>query len=373
MEDKTAHIWNLIARKLSGDATFEELAELELLLRQNPLENYSMEILNDLWHSGPEPNRLYSENKYKELVLRMQRMGIDEGRFTDKDEITLGDKATKNKSSKKWMVGIASLIVSGLVVFFLLQKKPVSDNTKEQQPLAKHQVKTKYGSKTNLVLPDGTKVWLNAGSEMTYGKDYGTDLREVNLTGEAYFDVVKNVNKPFIIHAGNINIRVLGTAFNVRCYPDEKNTETSLVRGSLEITMKGSKEKYLLKPFEKLTVSNNPVMDAKANISAGLPDGAQPKSEFKLGRLSILPQDSSIVETSWVNNRLVFRSETFEEVALKMERWYAVSIIIKDDKLKIKKLTGVFENETVDQALGAIQLTTPFSFSYTNEQIIISK
>jgi len=271
------------------------------------------------------------------------------------------------------MVGIASFIISGLVVFFLLHKGTVSDNTKEGQPLAKHQIKTKYGSRTSMVLPDGTKVWLNAGSEITYGEDYGTGLREVNLTGEAYFDVVKNVNKPFIIHAGNINIKVLGTAFNVRCYPGEKNTETSLVRGSLEITMKGSTEKYLLKPYEKLIVNNNPVIDEKGNIPGGLPDGGQPESEIKLSRLSILPQDSSIVETSWVNNRLVFRSETFEEVALKMERWYAVSIVIKDDKLKTKKLTGVFENETVDQALGAIQLTTPFSFNYTNEQIIISK
>lgn len=373
MEEKTDHIWNLIARKFSGDATVEELAELELLLMQNPLENYSMEILNDLWHSGPEPNRLYSENKYKELVLRMQRMGIDEGRFTDKDEIITGDKVVKAKSSKKWMIGIAAFVITGLAVFFLLQKEDVSVNTKQQQLLAKHQIKTKYGSKTSLVLPDGTKVWLNAGSEMTYSKDYGTDLREVNLTGEAYFDVVKNANKPFIIHAGNIKIRVLGTAFNVRCYPNEKTTETSLVRGSLEITMKGSTEKYMLKPYEKLVVNNNPVLAANGNNTDGLPGASQPKTDIELGRLSVMPQDSSIVETAWVYNRLVFRSETFEEVALKMERWYAVRIVFKDDELKTKRLTGVFENETVDQALEAIQLTTPFSFNYTNEQIIISK
>lgn len=373
MEEKTDHIWNLIARKLSGDATFEELAELELLLMQNPLDNYSMEIMHDLWHSGPDPNRLYSENKYKELVLRMRHMGIDDGRFIEKDEIITVDEVTKTKSSKKWMTGIAAFVITGLAVFFLLQREAVSVNTTKQQLLAKHQIKTKYGSKTSLVLPDGTKVWLNAGSEMTYNKDYGTDLREVNLTGEAYFDVVKNVHKPFIIHAGNIKIKVLGTAFNVRNYPNEKTTETSLIRGSLEITMKGSTEKYMLKPYEKLVVTNKPALAVNGSNADGLLDAEQPKRDIELGRLSVMPHDSSIVETAWVYNRLVFRSETFEEVALKMERWYAVRIVFKEDKLKTKKLTGVFENETVDQALEAIQLTTPFSFNYTNEQIIISK
>lgn len=374
MEEKTDHIWNLIARKFSGDATIEELAELERLLMQHPLEAYSMEILAGLWHSGSEPNRLYTEKKYKELVLRMQRMGIDEGRFTDKEEILTRSEGIGTKTSKKWwLAGMASVIITGFTVFFLLQRDTVSVNTAREPVLAKHQVKTKNGSRTSLVLPDGTKVWLNAGSEMTYGKDYGTDQRVINLTGEAYFDVVKNVNKPFIIHAGNMKIKVLGTAFNVRCYPNEKTTETSLVRGSLEITLNGSTEKYMLKPYEKLVANNNQAFAVNGINAGGSPGAEQPALEVELSRLSQMPQDNSIVETAWVNNRLVFISETFEEVARKMERWYAVQIVFKDDKLKTKKLTGVFENETVDQALGAIQLTTPFSFTYTNEQITISK
>lgn len=373
MEEKTEHIWNLIARKFSGDATFEELAALDLLLVQYPLENYSMEILNDLWHSKSQLNGLYAENKYKELVLRMQRMGIDEGRFKDKDEIIISEEVLKSKRSKKWMVGVASFIVTGLVVFFLIKNKALPDNTAQQQPLAKHEIKTKYGSKTSLVLPDGTKVWLNAGSKMTYSKDYGAELREVNLTGEAYFDVEKNADKPFIIHAGNIKIKVLGTAFNVRSYPDEKNIETSLIRGSLEITLNGSKGKYILKPYQKLVVNNNPALAAKGNNAKELPDAEEPKTDIELSRLSVMAQDSSIVETAWVYNRLVFNGETFEEIAHKMERWYAVSIVIKNDKLKTIKFTGVFENETVDQALGAIQLTTHFKVSYKTGQIIISK
>ncbi len=375
MEQSTERIWNLMARKFSGDATAEELAELELLLLQSPQENYSMEILLDLWNSKPELNRQYSENKYKELILRMRHTGIDEGRFTNNDEHIVGDNETKPNKSKKWFLWAGSfIIIFGLAVFFLLQHNKATGNTKQPEVLAKNEINTKYGSKTNIVLPDGTKVWLNAGSKMTYNKDYGINLREVNLTGEAYFDVIKNPQKPFIIHTNKINIKVLGTAFNVRCYPDEKNTETSLVRGSLEVTMKDGGEKIILKPNEKLIFSNNeslPVITSNNNPGKIIPN--VPGNVFELSHLSVLPQDSSIVETSWVNNKLVFRSETFEEVALKMERWYAVSIIFKNEKLKTKKFTGVFENETIEQALNALQLTTSFVYRISDDSIFIYK
>lgn len=375
MEENQERIWKLIARKFSGDASSEEMAELELLLLQNPNENYSMEILEDLWLSNPEFNRQYAENKYKELVLRMKQMGIDKGGFTYKEE-TIGSNGLKNPNSKKWIFGVVAFIITGLAVYLLLQNNTTTkaiSSVQQEEPLARHEVKTKYGSKTSMVLPDGSKVWLNAGSKMTYDKNYGIDLREINLTGEAYFDVVKNADKPFIIHAGKVNIRVLGTAFNVRCYPDEKNTETSLVRGSLEITMSDSKEKYILKPNEKLIVNNNLAMPAKDSDPVNKKSFDVPENEIELSSLSRLQQDNSIIETSWVNNRLVFKSETFEEVALKMERWYAVSIAIKEGKLKTKRFTGVFENETVSEALDAIQLTTPFSYRITREQIIITK
>jgi transmembrane sensor len=231
MEQSTERIWILIARKISGDASVEEQAELEQLLLQSPRENYSMEILYDLWNSKVEQNHQYAENKYKELVLRMQHKGINEGKYTDNEKLILSDTESKRKTSKKWLLWLCSLLVISLAVFFLLQNNGAFTKSKQPEPLAKNEIKTTNGSKTNLVLPDGTKVWLNAGSNMTYDKDYGVNIREVNLTGEAYFDVIKNPKKPFIIHTGKIDIKVLGTAFNVRCYPDEKNTETSLVRG----------------------------------------------------------------------------------------------------------------------------------------------
>ena len=374
MEQSTERIWILIARKFSGDATAEELAELELLLLQSPCENYSMEILYDLWNSKGEKDHQYSENRYKELVLRMQHKGIDEGRFTDNEKLILNDTEPKRKRSKKWFLWFSSFLVIGLAGFVFLQNKGASERIIQPELLVKNEIKTTYGSKTNLVLPDGTKVWLNAGSKMTYDKEYGVNLREINLTGEAYFDVIKDPKKPFIIHTGKINIKVLGTAFNVRCYPDEKNTETSLVRGSLEVTMKEGMEKIILKPNEKLIVKNTENQLGKTNHSQpGKKINKSTGNIFEISRLSVLPRDSSIVETSWVNNKLVFRSETFEQVALKMEKWYAVSILFKDEKVKEKKFTGIFEKETIEQALNALQLITLFNYRIIRDTVFIKK
>lgn len=373
MHRNEERIWNLIARKLSGDASLEELQELELLLTENPNENYSMEILTDLWQSKTAKDHSIAENKYRELVLRMQQAGVDDGLFETDASISTNHKRKKSSRLIGWVAGLAILALSGIAAILLLQHDAAPPVAKQTKP-ATQEVKTQNGHKTNLVLPDGTKVWLNAGSTLTYDKQFNASVREVSLSGEAFFDVVKNTGKPFIIHAGDMQIRVLGTAFNVRCYPDEKNAETSLVRGSLEVSLSGNERKYLLKPNQKLTVAQSKdLKKTKKTDTNNKQDNPRFNSGIVLSSLSVLPQDNSIVETSWVNNKLVFRSETFEEVARKMERWYGVNITINGEKLKEKIFTGIFENETVEQALDAMRLVTPFSFTASANQIIITR
>ena len=195
------------------------------------------------------------------------------------------------------------------------------------------------------------------------------------LSGEAFFDVVHNAEKPFVIHTSKMDIRVLGTAFNVRCYPDEKKMETSLIRGSIEVTLKDRpKEKIYLKPNEKLTLTADVVTTTVLNNLRKVKHEVEVTEPLvAISHLTYQPADSSVVETSWVENKLVFRSETFEEVALKMEKWYGVSINIQNENLKQEHLTGSFESETVDQALSALQFTTNFRYSINKNIITITK
>lgn len=377
MENYTERIWTLMARKLSGEASAEELQELEQLLWQHPEGNYSMEVMQDLWKSKPEADRQYAENEYRKLAYKLRQLGSDEGFFEDNDHYVTEDANDEQPSRKRkwlpWSMVLVVLVITASVLFYQQNNNNSNSDKLAAEASARNEIITRYGSKTNLVLPDGSKVWLNAGSKLSYEKSYGNAFREVTLTGEAFFDVVKNTSRPFIIHTSKMEIRVLGTAFNVKCYPDEKKTETSLIRGSVEITLKNRPEKIILKPNEKIVINDEEDTKPVTAANTAKPGSTAPESQpiFTLAHLTREPVNNKIIETSWIDNRLIFSNETFEEIAVKMERWYAVSIRFDNEKLKKKRFTGTFENETVSQALSAMQLTLPFNYSIDKDQITI--
>lgn len=378
-------IWELIAHKLSGDATEEELIQLQFLLQQYPEEVFSLEILENVWGNNREPNNYhYSEYQYKALLQRMQKLGIDTDGFTKQEEdhlISAKPNITpfnKNKNigfiAKRILLAACFVVAIVLSVFYYNYSK-LKNKSIAFAP-SKCIIATKYGSKTSVTLPDGTKVWINAGSKLSYDNDFGNALREVNLIGEAFFDVTHNAEKPFIIHTSKMDIRVLGTEFNVRCYPDEEKIETSLIRGRIEVTLKNKPdEKIYLKPNEKLILINDDIVEAPKlpEHQEREPAKATLSEEVSIKHLTYQPADSLVVETCWVENRLAFMGESFEDVAKKMEKWYGVNITITDEKLKQTHLTGSFEGETIDQALKALQITTAFNYTKNQNTIIITK
>jgi transmembrane sensor len=221
------------------------------------------------------------------------------------------------------------------------------------------------------MLPDGTQVWLNAGSKLTYGKDFGTELREVTLSGEAFFDVVKDTAHPFVIHARNIDIRVLGTAFNVKSYPEDKTTETSLIRGRVEINIHNRPaEKIILQPNEKLIVAAEP--DSIKSSPKPALVSATPPPRVVLSDVQYDEQESVIVETSWMDNKLIFRDESFADLAVRLERWYGVEFVFTDPKLAALRFTGTFKGESLQVALRALKITGNFDYRIEQNTVIIS-
>ena len=367
MEENQDYIWNLIARKFSGDATANELDELELFLIKNPMENYSMEILNDLWKSDTATNSHYAENKYKELVLRMQSMGIDKGRFTAEEEMIKSSAQPKIKKSKKWFFAIGAGLVATVAIFLLITNAAKENTIPKNGIVAEREIKTQFGSKTSKVLPDGTKVWLNSGSKLSYSGTFKGPKREVYLEGEAYFDVTKDAAHPFIVHTSAIDIRVLGTAFNVKAYNNEPTIEATLIHGLIEVTKlnKPNEPKVILKPHEKLIFDRFADKIVNEKAAQGI------VNQQKIAKNNIA--DSAIIETSWVYNRLSFEDEKFGEIAVKMERWFNVKITINNEKIKGYKLTGSFEDETVEEALKELQYLVSFSYKITGRNIEINK
>jgi transmembrane sensor len=363
-------IWELIAKKLSGETSVVELKELEDMLRQHPDMHYSMQTVADLWHHNQHPqDDAYAA--FERHAGRMKELGMD----YDKEEIVIEEypEEPRRKRSSRYLImalSIAVVAVAGFYGYQLMFPKAIAP---AKTVADKSEVSTRYGSKTKLVLPDGTQVWLNAGSKLTYDKMYGNSIREVALSGEAFFDVVKNPARPFVIHTEKIDIKVLGTAFNVKSYPGEKNTETSLIRGSIEVTIHNRLSgKIILKPNEKLVIANEEEPETKTVSHKPTAKAVLQQEPFvAISHLTYQPTDSTIVETSWMENKLIFRSQSFEELAMRLQRWYDVSIVIAGEGIKKKKFTGVFENETIDQALTALQFTVPFKYSINKKEVTI--
>jgi ferric-dicitrate binding protein FerR (iron transport regulator) len=229
------------------------------------------------------------------------------------------------------------------------------------------------GARTKLVLPDGTQVWLNSNSKVKYAADFNIHSREVELEGEAYFDVVKDMQRPFIVHASSIDVRVLGTTFTIKSYPQDETIEATLLRGAIEVSGRDNPNapRVILKPDEKLVLDkhllNTTASTQKVTVEAGRPQPVRPDISVNPIRANI--PDSEKVETAWLYNRLVFNGDSFKELAKKMERWYNVRIIFRDESLYKYRFGGAFANETVENALTALQLTAPFTYKINGDDI----
>lgn len=380
------NIWELIALKLSGEATPEELAALEQILRDDPGMGFRMSLLEAAWRGKKEREPQDKEASFNRHLQRLSNHLSDDALQYELSavppeaneasaELTYPeDIFPNNKRRYRWLwaaAAAACIIIIGIAVFQKEQPAP-----KKAQAAVENLVSTRNGSKSKLQLPDGTEVWLNSGSRISYGNDFSGSVREVTLKGEAYFDVVKDSSRPFIIHTDAVDIRVLGTAFNVRSYPDEQIMETALIRGSVEITLhKNPGKKIILKPSEKLIVKNDSSTLVSGDAGAQ-PDQKTPKASVPLMTLTQVryvdrARDSAAMETLWTKNKLAFDGETLEQVALKLERWFGVEVSIQSDRLKHTEYNAVFEEENLAEVLYALQLSGNFHYTIRKNEVII--
>jgi transmembrane sensor len=362
---KEEKLWQLVSLRLSKEASPEELAELSLFEKENPEFRFRVHILEQLWRSKQESSSTSDAAFDKHLQRLSNHLASPALLYEEAPESA---PAISNKNffllrKIKQVTAIAASIVIAASIFILFNNK----NPASKRP--QNIVATKPGSKSKIVLPDGTQVWLNSESNLVYNDKFGEGTREVELSGEAFFDVVKNVAKPFIIHTKTMDVKVLGTAFNVRSYPGEKTAETSLIRGLIEVTLRNNPDKkIILKPNEKLVVQN---AIKKNEPLTEVPDDDHPL--LILSRLHYFKGDSSAIETSWVTNKLAFEGESLSDVSAKIERWYGVRITINDERLKEAKYTGVFEDESLQEVMDALQLTGNFHYKIYKKTVVIDR
>lgn len=227
-------------------------------------------------------------------------------------------------------------------------------------------VEAPRGAKSVLTMADGTKIWLNAGSQIKY--DYGFNLqnRNIYLRGEAYFDVAKNRKLPFLVHSGDVIVRAVGTKFNVKAYPEDGTIETTLVEGLVSIEKVGKsrkKDTIILQPRQKALYSEGST-EKKKKVD-------EIEKEQSLDKVEIKKEVDTQVYTSWKDKRWIFRKENLKDFAIKLERLYDVKIIFQDQGLEEFKLTGTIEEESIEQVLNAIKLTIPVEYEINHRLVTL--
>ena len=229
----------------------------------------------------------------------------------------------------------------GSVSFFLI-------NSKEHKALSMkfNTIKVPNGQRSQITLYDGTKVWLNSGTTFRYPVLFSSKSREVIIEGEAFFDVAKDKEHPFILNAGNLSVEVLGTHFDVCAYPEENELSTTLVEGSVNVLNTTTGKRVILKPGEQVVLNR---------LTNGLEINAV----------------NTDLYTSWKENLLKFDNATFEEVIKKMERWYDVKIFVASGIDTKDRYTMKIKPESLREMLQLVAKTTKIKYEIKESTVFI--
>ncbi|GAA3583401.1 FecR family protein [Snuella lapsa] len=290
---------------------------------------------------------LNDPERIKELAIeKAKQVSKFENSMVSEPELDSQFKKVLRRIGRKPRIKYAS--VAAVVVLFLSFGLYYFNTLSINSQLV--QVTTAIGGKEQVVLPDGTKVLLNANSEIQYPKVFKDDIREVTLIGEALFEVVRNEHKPLVVKTYNgLAVRVLGTVFNVKSYPDDKEVQTTLVSGKVEVIKdNNSKAPIVLKPFQQ---------------------AAYNKKDKKL----IVDTVNALDAISWKDNKLIFNETPLEQVVQDLQRKYNVTFKIISKELLDYKYSGTFDNLTIKECMRLLKVSSPIDYTITNNIITLKQ
>jgi ferric-dicitrate binding protein FerR (iron transport regulator) len=209
-----------------------------------------------------------------------------------------------------------------------------------------NQLITAPSSKGKFILPDGSSVWLNANSKLSYTAPFQENKRIVALEGEGFFEVVRDKDKLFIVRSGEINIEVLGTSFDVSNYSSDNIIETVLLEGSIKVTSEAFKDEIILKPNQLLSYNKAENKAAIRTAKAGL-------------------------YVDWIKERLLFDNDCLADIIISMEGWYNVSIDCPEAFAKNTRLSFTVRGESIDEIMKAMSFIIPIRYSIQRDRVKI--
>lgn len=311
-------------------------------------ENENSEI--EAWYKASPDHQKRMEQLYYMLfldgrMLAMNSVNVEESLAELKRNIQQKEKrANKIHPSWRQYATIAAAFLTGLVFACGIAWGALSDD------VYRYSVQTEPGQRAQVVLPDGTKVWMNASTQVAYESSFFSSERRVNLTGEAYFEVARDERTPFVVTSRKMKTRVLGTKFNIRANENDKSMITTLLEGSVRLIFPDTDRRAVtMIPNQQLRFNT---VNQKAEL-ANLSDAKR----------AIL----------WIEGKIRFEQATLSEIAKVLEERYGIYIHIKNEALKQQRFTCDFEpSDSAYQIIFVLSLTNKFNYQIENKEVTIT-
>lgn len=341
----------LVTRKLTGEITTAEEQELDVLLAE-PGNAEKFHWIKRFWDQKEFDGRPNVEHALNKVMA-----GIQQEEITEPEVVYELPEYRKPNRWKPILVLASLVVIIGSIYYFTTIKSnsiATVDLTAETIPAANGSLVEKHntkGTRSLITLADGSKVWLNADSKLSYPAAFNGDTREVELAGEAFFDVAKNKSKPFIIHLKKGTVRVLGTSFNIKAYDGSRVVETSVVTGRVAFIPHTSNATKTDTTF----LTHN--MKAVYTIETGLLTTATAISDE---------------DKAWTEGKLIFKDISLKDIAETLERNFGKEVLFNSEQIMEYKLTGSFENDSLEEILYYLARSKPFIYKITETQVLLS-
>jgi ferric-dicitrate binding protein FerR (iron transport regulator) len=326
----------IIIKYLSGTANEKEKEQLLQWIEESDKNAKFFADLKHAWTLSKTKNDPLSD---KEVVHFMKMI-----------------KREKQRHLPSWWIAAAAAAVVILISSLFISMQRKIESYKEDisymltQAGPRYEYSTPYGVKGKVYLPDGSAVWLNSGSRISFPGKFNGKSRELDFSGEGYFEVIPDSQKPMNVRLrSGLTIKVVGTEFNLSSYDDDKKVSLLLLSGKVNINNADGKKIYSVQPNEKITIN--------------LIDNTL---------LRNIPQEIAPI-IGWKNGWLIFDEAPLEEVFKKMERWYGQKIIVEDESVYSKKLTAKFHEESISQVFGLMNQISLINYKIVDSIAYISK
>lgn len=384
MKDIPERIYELITLMLDGENTPEEKREFELWLEKDPAHEKLWRDYQNLREDAQTCRPVFLSDMEKVLVSIKQKTSLQRiyrktlmwaavfvlplvvgmwlvSHFPPSEETHRefgmvsqpgGEKAVLRIADGKVVrleTGLDSVIIDGRGTVVRNDSNNIlyysADPHFKDKKVERHMLTVPRGGEYRLTLSDGTRVWLNSSTVLSYPTIFTGEKRQVYLEGEAYFEVAPDAAHPFIVSVSGMDIKVLGTSFNVSTYPDEGVLQTTLVEGRVEIS--APQISCVLEPGQQATLEDGVIEVKEVDVN---------------------------LYTSWIQGRFVFYNTTLEEISRQMARWYDTDIFFSSEQVKQIRFTGAFFRfEPLEELIRMIEATSDVRFSVKGKTIVISK